>query len=73
PYSTSLHRRIVRFEIRAVNTFSGFFSETAGAAHGAVIAGLTAGIDRALLFVFEELNQFRNGGLFNSETFLTWV
>ena len=45
-------------------------SESARAAHGAVITGLATGIDRALLFAFEKLNQLRDCGLFDSESFL---
>ena len=44
--------------------------EAARAAHGAVVAGLAAGIDRALLLVFEKLNQFRDGGFLDSKSFL---
>ena len=35
-----------------------------------MIAGLAAGIDCALLFVFEEFDQFRDGRFFNSEALL---
>ena len=38
-----------------------------------MVAGLAAGIDRALFFVFEKLDQFRDGGLFDAESFLTWM
>jgi len=45
-------------------------SEAARAAHGAVVAGLAAGIDRALLFVFEKLDQLRDGRFFDSKSLL---
>jgi len=45
-------------------------SEAARAAHRAVVAGLAAGVDRALLFVFEELNQLRDGGFLDPKSFL---
>ena len=35
-----------------------------------MVAGLAAGIDRALLLVFEKLNQLRDGGFFDSKSFL---
>ena len=35
-----------------------------------MVARLAAGIDRTLLFVFEELYEFRDGSFFNSEAFL---
>jgi len=35
-----------------------------------VIAGLAAGIDRALLFILEELDQFRDDSFINPEAFL---
>ena len=35
-----------------------------------MVARLAAGIDRALLLVLEELNQFGNRGLLNAEAFL---
>ena len=47
------------------------FSETAGAAHGAVIAGFAAGFEGAGLFVLKEVDEFGDGRFFNSKTFLT--
>ena len=35
-----------------------------------MVAGLTAGIDRALLFGFEKLDQLGHGGFFDAESFL---
>jgi hypothetical protein len=46
------------------------WSKPARAAHGAVVTGLAAGIYRALLFVFEKLNQLRDGGFLDSKSFL---
>lgn len=44
--------------------------EAARAAHGAVVAGLAAGIDRALLLVFEKLYQLRDGGFLDAKSLL---
>lgn len=44
--------------------------EAARAAHGAVVTWLAAGIDRALLLVFEKLNQLRDGGFLDSKSLL---
>ena len=48
-------------------------SEAARAAHGAVVAGLAAGIDGALLLILEEFDEFRDRGFFNAKTFLAGV
>jgi hypothetical protein len=36
-----------------------------------VVAGFAAGLERASLFVLKEIDEFGNGGLFNSEPFET--
>lgn len=48
-------------------------SEPARAAHGAVVAGLAARIDGALLFILEEFDEFRDRGFFNAKAFLAGV
>lgn len=48
-------------------------SETAGAAHGAVIAGLAAWFDAANFLFFKEVYEFRDRRFFDAEFFLTWM
>src|SRR5207237_3709182 len=46
------------------------FLEPSPAAHRAMIAGLAAGIDGALLLVFKKLHQFGNGCFVDTEALL---
>lgn len=49
----------------------GGWLKTARAAHRAMVAGFAAGLHRAFLFALEELDQFGDRGLFDSESSLT--
>jgi len=47
--------------------------ETAGAAHRTMVTGLGTGLDGALLFLLEEINQLRHGSFFDTKLFLAGV
>jgi hypothetical protein len=48
-------------------------SKTAGATHGAMIAGLATWLNAASFFALKVINEFRHRGFFDAEAFLAWM